>query len=324
MANIASIHGDPIGALKHDLRERTTYKNEDIDPERSSENYIIQSHGKNSGEIYSYYHSLVDGVYHRGKGSVLNDEIIVTAPDGLSPEKRSDFFEGMTACLNDYLFNGDTSRVLLSVVHNDEAGAPHMHYAFTHPEVKNEHYISAEEKFTSGIKYLKEELDISPTKEQTRLLAKYLNQYSRTRDENSAIHGIADSLTLSRDDARKVFLRIRRTERESMKTRLMSRDEFLTKKVYDNLHPTLQKYVDEHGPKCTVFNGGGKINLTVQQLKAYTARTGKTVSKEVLKNLTVDKVLDALEKEHSRIIDAWGKENAWGDKERGNSWERDY
>ena len=90
MANITGIHGDPIGAIKHNLRERATYKNEDIDPERSCNNYIIESHGKDSGQIYSYYRSLVDSAYHRWKSTITAFNIAITKPD-LPDDKSKDF-----------------------------------------------------------------------------------------------------------------------------------------------------------------------------------------------------------------------------------------
>ena len=274
MANVTGIHGDPIGAIKHNMRERVTYRNEDIDPERSYNNYIIKSHGKDSGQIYSYYRSLVDGAYHRWKGTITTFDIVVTKPDDLPDDKTEDFFSSTTEFLKQNLYHGDSSRVLIAVVHKDEGGQVHEHFMAVLPECKNEHYISVRDKMSQGLQKVKEEFGIHPTEEQLRLMCKTISDFERKGDINEAIHGFADCLGLDRDEARKVLFRCKRTEKERYEKRLMAKDEFITKQKLDDFHTEFQRWIDEHGPKCTVYQGGGTISIPVEKLKEMTRTTG--------------------------------------------------
>lgn len=327
MAAINGIHGDPIGALKHDLRERLTYKNEDIDPERSHLNYLIESHckGRTSGEIYSHYLNLIDGVYHRGEGTMCTAEIICTAPSGLEEEKAQEFFETSADFIRDFLFDGRSDRELLAVVHLDEAknGASggHMHYIFALPEIKNDQYISEKDKFVKGLEWIEEKTDLDITDEQKAALAKVVIRYDRDPDINEAIHDTADILSIGRDDGRKVFLHLRRTEKESCEKRLMAKDEFLTRKIFKKFHPAYQKWVDEHGFNCTVYQGGGTISIPVEQLKEMTRETGATLD-HGLTPKELGELLKMRSREAERGRDVWGRERK-NSRDRGDdSWKR--
>lgn len=67
------------------------------------------------------------------------------------------------------------------------------------------------------------------------------------------------------------------TKHEGYKWRLCA-DQLTRKSVLRNFHPSLQKYLDEHGIHATVYkkkNGDGKsISLSVKQLKEISAKTG--------------------------------------------------
>lgn len=327
MAAIKGIHGDPIGALKHDLRERLTYRNEDIDPEKSHLNYLLESHckGVTSGEIYSHYLNMTEGVYHRGEGTMCTAEIVVSAPDDLQEGRGKEFFESTADFLREFLFEGRADRELLAVVHLDEsktgAAGGHMHYIFVLPEVKNDQYISEKNKFIKGLEWIDEKTDLDITDEQKAQLAKTVIRYDKDPDINEAIHETADILSIGRDDGRKVFLHLKRTDKESCENRLMAKDEFLTRQVFRDLHPAYQKWVDEHDFNCTVYQGGGTISIPVEQLKEMTRETGVTLDH----GLTPKELGELLkmrnrEEEHSR--DVWGHDSK-DERSRGDdSWKR--
>ena len=283
MANIKGIHGDPIGAIKHNLRERTTYRNEDIDPERSDQNYVLESHGKDSGQVYSYYRSLVDRVYHRWKSTITTFDTVVTKPDDLPDDKTKEFFQSATKFIKHYYYQGDSKQVLLAVVHVDEGvqggqiGRVHEHIMGVLPQCENKNYISPRDKMAQGLQKIKSEFGIIPTEEQLRFMCNAISAYERDGDINQAIHDFADCLGLERDEARKALLRCKRTEKERYEKRLMAKDEFITREKLEDFHIEFQKWIDEHGPKCTVYQGGGTISIPVEKLKEMTRETGVTL-----------------------------------------------
>ena len=91
----------------------------------------------------------------------------------------------------------------------------------------------------------------------------------------------------------------------------------------ETFHHELQEYLKKKGvPGTVVFKPEGSerhLNIPVSLLKDYSARTGREIDRETLKDLTVDKVIDALEKTRER--DAWGHQNTW---ERSKTWDREY
>ena len=320
MAAIKGIHGDPIGAIKHDLRERLTYKNEDIDSERSYLNYRIESHckGRTSGEIYSHYLDLIDKVYHRGEGTICTAEVVCTAPGNLEKGREKEFFESTADFLREFLFNGGDDRELLAVVHLDEsrtgAEGGHMHYVFALPEKRNSQYISEKDKFSQGINWLESETDFRITGEQKKQLEKTIIKYEHNHDINEAIHATADILSLERDEGRKVFLHLRRTDKECFEKRLMAKDEFLTRQIFKDLHPAYQKWMDEHGFNCTVYQGGGTISIPVEQLKKMTRETGEILD-HGLTPKELGELLKMKKRENER--DVWGRDKK--NKDRGDN-----
>lgn len=336
MASMTSIHGSPIGAFKHDLRERDVYKNEDIIKEASWKNYSLSDHGRSSRECMTYYEALLSNVYHREGSTVTTAEWSIQAPPDLSPEKEEAFFQSAYDFLNHYNFGGDDTRCLLAVVHRDEIGAPHLHYVFTFPETENPKYVAPQDKFIAGMKQAAEKYDLSFTREYLQQCFDILHRYENRIDahrERDAIQELGQLLDLKRDDARWVFTRIRRLESERYEMKLMSKDSFLDKNYFDRFHPAFQQWMDEHGFNCTVFKGGGGISLTVEQLKELTRQTGKTLDK----GLSVD-FLSRLINENSRLLEhvndlqkqidksheqIWGHVSGWDrSKEVAEEWTR--
>lgn len=101
----------------------------------------------------------------------------------------------------------------------------------------------------------------------------------------------------------------------------ISAKEQLNKRDLETLHQDLASYLDSKGVEGKVLfktdNGGRNVNIPVSQLKDYTDRTGKTIDRELLKDLTVDKLVDALDHKQNRERDfEWGSHNEWGKHDR--------
>lgn len=327
MASCTSIHGSPVGAFKHDLRERDVYRNEDIDKSKSYLNYALspEEHGRTSRECMDYYDSLLKDVYHREGTTVNSAEWSIQVPDDLAPERTEEFFKSAYEFLNEYHFGGDDTRCLLAEVHRDEIGQEHLHYMFTFPETENAKYVDLKEKFLDGARQAQEQFDVKLSQEQLQSCYSAINRYEARSDkarERETIQEIGRVLDLKRDDARWCFTRMRRLESERYETRLMSKDTFLDKHFFDGFHPAFQKWMDEHGFDCTVYRGGGGINLTVDQLKEITKQTGVTLDK----GLSVDSIsqlindnarlqdrVRELEKQAERMQSrSWGDTSGWG------------
>ena len=321
MASRAGIHGDPIGDIKHDLRERSTYRNEDIDLEKSGDNYILSdfSKGTTSGEVYSYYKELISKVYHRGKSTITTAEVVFTMPEDLTEGREEEFFQSSAKFATDYFFDGDTSRILLAVVHKDEGGAHHMHFQFVFPEIENKSFITAKDKFVDRIDDVETDIGIELSDAQKAQLVRAIVGYERNSEINNAIHQVSDALTIDRDQARKVFLRLKRTEKEKYEKKLLSKDEYLTKEVFETFHSEYQKWIDEHGPQCTVYKGGGTISIPVAQLKQMTKETGATLDHGLTPKELGEMIL-LREKEHVR--DSWSRGVTWNKDGGDKTWKR--
>ena len=196
---------------------------------------------------------------------------------------------------------------------------------FTFPEVQNEKYIDLKEKFLDGARQVQEQFDIKLTKEQLQDCYAAINRYEARSDkarERETIQEIGRVLDLKRDDARWCFIRMRRLDSERFETRLMSKDSFLDKKFFDGFHPAFQKWMDEHGFDCTVYRGGGGINLTVDQLKEITRQTGVTLERGlsvdslshlINENSRLQERVHDLEKQTERTQSrGWGDVSGWG------------
>ena len=321
MAALESIKGSPVAALMHNLRERETYQNPDIDQARTSLNYCLSpsSHGRTTKECMDYYDKIKQGVYHRGRGTITTAQWVVTAPKDLPIEKELEFFKLTYDFISHFHFDGDDSRCLLAQVHKDESeiGQSHMHYIFTLPEVENKKHITLEEKCLKGIKKAQEHFGEEYTKEQINDIYQAVQRYENSRlsgRERYAIHDIGDTLGIKRDDARWVFTKVRRLDSERFPKRLMAKDEFLTKEVFRRFHPEYQAWMDEHGFECSVYKGGTNINLTVDQLKEMTRETGyQLVQRGEMERLQEKvKVLEAqTQKWGVERKASWGREEAW-------------
>lgn len=336
MASCSSIHGSPVGAFKHDLRERDVYRNEDIDPLKSYLNYTLSEHGETSRECMDYFDSLLKNVYHREGSTVTSAEWSIQAPPDLESGREAEFFKTTCEFLNHYHFRGDDSRCILAEVHRDEIGADHLHYVFTFPEMVNEKFVEFNDKFKSGAEQVQEKFDIELTREQLKDCYSALQRYEARSDkarERETIQEFGRVLDLKRDDARWAFTRMRRLDSERFEKKLMPKDQFLTPEVFRDFHKSYQAWLDAHGFECTVYKGGGGISLSVEQLKEITRQTGVTLDH----GLSVDS-LSHLINENARLTErvaelekqielsserAWGDSSGWGrGKQEERTWTR--
>ena len=102
----------------------------------------------------------------------------------------------------------------------------------------------------------------------------------------------------------------------------MGAKEMMNKADLKTLHSDLQKYLDSHGIEGKILirgeGEGRRINLTIEQIKDYTDRTGKTIDPEILRNMTVDRVVSALERERSIEQSRWTADKGHShDNDRG-------
>ena len=320
MASIKGIQGNPISAFKHNLRENRTYANKDIDVTKKNQNYILSVHRETSRECIQHYHQLIDNVYHRQGKTMTAAECVITAPLDLSPDKENEFFETSYRFLNQILFGGKDERCILAIVHKDEAGQPHLHYTFTFPEERNPSYIPLDEKIDVGIKQVEKLFDISISKEQRQQISDVITVFENRTDEQKeteSIQAFREILNLERDDARKAFIRCRRTEKQKYPTRLKPKDSFLDKTFFDEFHQKFQTWINNNGLNCSVYKGGGGISFTVEDLKKLTAETGQVlIKKEDLQHLKEQvhehKKEKTITNDNSNWgISSWGKETEW-------------
>lgn len=89
----------------------------------------------------------------------------------------------------------------------------------------------------------------------------------------------------------------------------MAAKEMMNKSDLKALHGDLQRYLDQRGIEGKVLlkedGEARRINLTIEQLKDYTDRTGKTIDPEILKGITVDRFVEILEHDHAREQSRW-------------------
>ena len=102
----------------------------------------------------------------------------------------------------------------------------------------------------------------------------------------------------------------------------MGAKEMMNKSDLKSLHGDLQRYLDSHGIEGKVLlkgeGEGRRINLTIEQIKDYTDRTGRTIDPEILRNMTVDRVVSALERERSIEQSRWTADKGHShDNDRG-------
>lgn len=119
-------HSAVVNQLRHNLRETANPSNPDIDSSRSGDNYTLSP--DRAVSAYSYYQERKDQLYCYGRADVKTlAGWVVTAPRDLPAGQHRAFFRESYNFLENRYGRDNT---VLAVVHQDESGAPHLHYNF--------------------------------------------------------------------------------------------------------------------------------------------------------------------------------------------------
>lgn len=146
MAHVQKFTSGSIGGLSSHIERKTLFhSNEEIDNERTKENYDLC---EKEGDMNSRYKERFDEVHCLNRADVkVMADWIVTLPEELketSKEEQREFFEETYDFLSERY---GKENVLAGVVHNDET-TPHMHFSFmpvTYDEKRQREKVSAKE-----------------------------------------------------------------------------------------------------------------------------------------------------------------------------------
>lgn len=251
MASVDKFTDDAVTAMiEHNGRYRSSYSNEQIDPERTHLNYSIGAeHGKLTE--FEYYKHLLGEKYLYGRGSQREKDAItaigwvVTLPKEIygNPEKEKKFF----AAVHDFI-SQRYGNVISSHVHYDEGGLPHIHTLcipctqLDHDRVQFKTYKTKNFVITDTGRYeyeYKFKFDDAGQKIKLKNAAKMSEYY----DEKVSANDVLNPIELK------------------------------------HFHPDLQAYLDAQGIEGKVSTGTtGGVNFSVKELKEFTERTGLTLT----------------------------------------------
>lgn len=115
-----------VNQLRHIERSIKNPSNQDINPEKSGENYSLM---KNRGiSSYEYYKKRKSELYCYKRSDVkVMASWVVTAPKELHKSEHAMFFEAVYSFLSGRY---GEKNCIQAIVHNDESGQPHLHYCF--------------------------------------------------------------------------------------------------------------------------------------------------------------------------------------------------
>lgn len=116
------------GILRHDFRETDHHKNQDIDVDRSSQNYDLVADRKiRKNDVMNYIAEHRTGKRAVRKDAVVLDEWIISSDQGffadMSSEAARGYFKTAVSYFGDLVGN---DRIMYASVHVDES-TPHMH-----------------------------------------------------------------------------------------------------------------------------------------------------------------------------------------------------
>lgn len=118
--------GAVLNILRHSERTIAHNKNADIEPARTIYNYKLSPERKISD--YDYYKQRKSELYVYGRDDVKTlAGWVVTLPKNANPERAEAFFKSTYDFLQSRY---GEENVISAVVHNDEAGQPHLHFNF--------------------------------------------------------------------------------------------------------------------------------------------------------------------------------------------------
>ena len=310
-------------------------RNKEIDATLTRNNYSLtpESRGNTTGECMEYYKRLLENTFIYGKGA--DREIVkclewsIQAPADLAPEQKPEFFKACYDYMNS-LYGEENC--IAAVVHTDEimrnakgerVSHDHLHYLAV-PRVKNTRYLTAEEKFKKGIVKIRENGILTKQDDAQKIEALITLYHNGKLSKNGMVSTIAKETGCKYADARKIYNAVIRKDSE-MHTMKLNSDALTSRKQLHAFHPGLQKYLDEHGLKCTVsYKSQGmerNIPYTVAEAKTVTRVTGLSIDEmqDLLKeNVQLKEKIKDLTRENERLrshsvnYNAWGKKSGWG------------
>ena len=120
-----------VKELKHDSRETNIKVNENIDRERTKQNYDLM----NRPNPYEYYKERLGQVKVQKRDDVntLCSWIVTLPKQDFTEEEQQKFFK---VAFEEFCKRYGKENCISAYVHNDEAGQPHMHFKFI-PVVKD-------------------------------------------------------------------------------------------------------------------------------------------------------------------------------------------
>lgn len=263
--------------LRHDSRIIINNKNTDIDKNRTHLNYSFpMSHqGKTD---YQYYKDRINSCYLYGKGSVREDKtitacsLVVTLPKELSgySDKEHLFFSGVYSFVSERY---GESNIINNVVHYDEAGQPHIHIVFV-PATSLNHDQA----------HYKTKRSLKPIKLES---GRYEYEY-RYVLKDGTYASIKDYEPANGQDLR-IPIKNYAKASDAYDTKISAAD-VLNKAELQHFHQDLQDYLNKRDIKGNIITGTtGSINISVDQLKDITRKTGLTLE-DIKKQLTIDEL----------------------------------
>lgn len=129
MARVAKFERSAVvNQIRHVERLTENPSNEDINPERSGENYRLSPDRGMGMTSYDYYKHRLDELHVHNRSDVKTMAgWIATAPQDLPLEQEALFFQHTYDFLAERYHE---ENAISAVVHKDESGQPHLHFLF--------------------------------------------------------------------------------------------------------------------------------------------------------------------------------------------------
>ena len=263
----------------HNGRVHIDYSNSDIDKSRSKLNYKMKTWHELQGikNDYDYFQKVVGENYLYGRGSkreegaVTAASWVITCPKEIigSAEKEKTFFQ---SCFDFCESRYGAANVISATVHYDEGGAPHMHYLFV-PVTDLDH---------DRVHY-----KTKKTKQAVRMESgRYEFGFRYVLDKNGEKIPVKNCSKMTDYYDKKI-----------------SGADVLNKYELQHFHSDLQTYLDSQGIEGRVLTGTtGGMNMSVSQLKEFTAETGLRIDE--VKDLDKTKTLmtNFVEKQQKTVV----------------------
>lgn len=275
MAHVQKFSRGAVGGLSSHIERKTlNHSNEDIDNERTKENYDLC---EKDGDMNARFQERMDDVHCLNRADVkVMADWVVTLPEEMkeaSDSSKKQFFEQSYDFLSERY---GKENVLAGVVHNDET-TPHMHFAFmpvTFDEKKQREKVSAKEVLNrKDLKAFHQDLDKHLKEKIPRIYQK----------------GILNNKTIGIDDVH--ILKEKSKEIEKLSEGMEKKKRYLTKEIkkvnnlqgkFENVYDTNKK-LDELENKMSRTITGKRIvtSKDLNEFKKFVTGIQKSAIKSV-------------------------------------------